>query len=183
MACFPLRHYDMMRAIMLSLIVVSACASAAPPAPTSTPAAVAESRFRNVSELVLAEIDETREVGVHAALRYPQRQRQLRIEAGFAAIFIVDTSGAVELPSVTFAHRVPLDFMQSVCIHLRQQRFAQVMRDGVPRRAMGVRDFVFALQGGRWFGRRYDIAPIRQAILEKGIPASIPQLEGEAHCP
>ena len=85
--------------------------------------------------------------------------------------------------SITFARHVPLDFMQSVYSHLHQQRFAVIERGDAKRRALAVRDFTFALQGGRWMGRRYDIEPIRQAIIEKEIPASIPQLEGEAHCP
>lgn len=171
-----------MRALVLYVLALSACAGGTPSVQTSPGATVPNSRFPNAKDLVFAEVDEATQDGRTAELRYPPRQRQLRIEAGLAAIFVIDESGMVEPPSITVAHSVPLDFVQSVCNHLRQRRFAVVTRAGAPRRALAARDFTFALQGGRWMGRRFDIESIRRAIKEKGIPASIPQLETEVHC-
>ena len=139
-----------MRSFVDSLLTVTACASTPPRAPVSAPAPLAEIHFANPNVLVLAELDGTKEVGVTAALRYPRRQRQLRIEAEFATIFAIDTSGAGEPGSITFCapcsggfHAVAVHAPSSAAVRVRR-----TCRGGTSR--VGREGFYLRAASGRW---------------------------------
>lgn len=74
--------------------------------------------------------------------RYPAGARARGDEAKVIVAFIIDTSGAVELPSLTLLTRPNREFDDAVCTYLARVRFAMPTP---ARRALVVWPFEFAL--------------------------------------
>lgn len=156
-----------------------ACTPTPAPSVATTPS---EPRFRAPGDLVLADSGEAKPVNRDRHPRYPVDMRDAGIEAGFAALFVVDTTGHVEYPTISFTAGVAPSFRAAVCSYLRDTQFTPVVRDGAPRHALVVNPFTFALSGGIWYGRRYDGEPLRRAIVTDGIASAVARLEAQPHC-
>jgi hypothetical protein len=108
--------------------------------------------------------------------------RSSGVEAGFVSLFVLDTSGRVEYPTITFAPDVARSFRVAVCSYLFRMRFTPVIRDGAPRRALVITPWTFALERGQWEKRQYDVGPLRRAVAAEGLPSAVTQLEAQPHC-
>lgn len=156
-----------------------ACASGPVPSASNAPS---EPRFRATGDLILADSSEVKPLDTGRFPRFPVDMKAAGVEAGFAALLVLDTAGRVEYPTVSFTSDVARPFQVAVCSYLRTMRFTPVMRDGAPRRALVIAPWTFGLEGGVWEKRRYDAEPLRRAIVAEGLPAAVAQLEDRPHC-
>jgi hypothetical protein len=108
--------------------------------------------------------------------------RSSGVEAGFVSVFVLDTSGRVEYPTITFSSDAAPPFRAVVCSYLFMMRFTPVIRDGAPRRALVITPWIFGLEGGRWEKRQYDVEPLRRAVAAEGLPTAVTRLEAQPHC-
>ena len=164
---------------LAATIVHWACVSRPAGPPATAPSAP---RFIAPGNLVLADSNEAKPKSVGRLPRYPADLKAAGVEAGFAVMFVVDTAGRVEYPTISFAPDVARPFQAAVCAYLRTSRFSPVIRDGVPRRALVINPWTFGLEGGVWERRQYDAEPLRRAIVAEGIPSAIARLEAQPHC-
>jgi hypothetical protein len=130
----------------------------------------------------LADTGEAKPTRYERFPRYPAKLKSAGMEAGFAALFVLDTAGRVEYETVSFAPDVAAEFRAVVCSYLRDTQFSPTVRDGRPRRALVIGPFTFALEGGEWWRRRYDAEPLRRGIITEGIVGAVAQLEARQHC-
>jgi hypothetical protein len=114
--------------------------------------------------------------------RFPADMKAADVEAGFAVLFVLDTAGRVEYPTVSFPTDVPRPFQVAVCSYLRGTRFAAVTRDGARHRALVISPWTFGLEGGVWYRHRYDAEPLRRAVVAEGVASVVAQLEARPHC-
>jgi hypothetical protein len=131
---------------------------------------------------VLADSGEAKPTESGRLPRYPADMKAAGAEAAFASLFVLDTAGRVEYPSVSFAPEVARPFQVAVCSYLRNMRFTPVVRDGAPRRALVIAPWTFGLDGGVWANRRYDAEPLRRAVVAEGLASVTAQLEARPHC-
>ena len=156
--------------------VLWACASAAVSNAPVGP------RIRSAGDLVLADSSEVKPLDVSRFPKFPPDQKAAGEEAAFAVIFVLDTLGRVEYPTVSFGPEVARPFALAVCAYLRDARFTPVVRDGIARRAFVIADWTFALEGGAWYRRQFDTAPLRQAVIASGLVRTSAHMEELAHC-
>ena len=77
--------------------------------------------------------------------RYPMNLRMAGVEGSAAAEFVVDTAGAVVLPSIRIFSQTDPDFARAVITALPQARFVPQRDDGVPVCQRVIQPFVFTL--------------------------------------
>lgn len=170
------------RLVCLSFAAIlgqGACASR--PA-NATADASAEPRFQAVSELILADSGEAQMADAGRLPTFPAELKATGVEAGFTALFVVDTTGRAEYRTISFAPAIARPFQAVVCSYLRSAQFTPVIRDGVRRRALVINPWTFGLEGGVWQNRRYDPEPLRHAIIAEGLPSAVARLEAQPHC-
>jgi hypothetical protein len=174
-----MKRYRVVCIAIAATLLHTACAAGPIPRASNAPS---ESRFRVPGELVLADSSEVKPVHGGLLPRYPAEMKASGGEAGFAALFVLDTTGRVEYPTVSFTSDVARPFQVAVCSYLRSTRFTPVIRDGVSRRALVIAPWTFGLEGGIWQNRLYDAEPLRQALVAEGLPSAVAQLEAQPHC-
>jgi hypothetical protein len=113
---------------------------------------------------------------------YPPEERAHGGEAGFLVAFVLDTAGHAELPTVSFINNTTRAFVRSVCIFYRNARFEPARSAGVPVRALTVQPWVFALDGGQWYGKRVDATPVRETFRRDGAEAAMSEIQHLQHC-
>lgn len=153
------------------------------PAPAAESVPDAGGPFVPPEGLVLAETSEIRSVSKTPAPRYPTNERARGIEGGFAVVYVVDTAGVIQYPSIAFSGDARPAFRESVCEYLRGTRLTPIVRDGRPAAALVVRPFEFGIVGGRQERNRYTVEPLMDAIRRDGIPATLRALASQPHCP
>jgi TonB family protein len=77
--------------------------------------------------------------------RYPTEPRARREQAEITAAFIIDTTGKVELPSITLLTSPNREFDRSVCVFLERARYTGQAKP--VRRLLVATSFVFAITG------------------------------------
>jgi hypothetical protein len=176
MGSFPMCIQRVCHALLFTSIAVGTAAAQVK--------GVSVPRFAQPFELVIVDSAESRPLPSRAHLRYPPSERARQHEAGFTAVFVVDTLGRVEWQSTSFLGTAPPLFREAVCTLLREQRFTPISRDGKLRRGLVVTDFTFSLGKGyeRW-AKNFTIAPsIRASIDREGIAQAILAIETQPHC-
>jgi hypothetical protein len=175
-------QHQISRQRMLStrLIALSTIALCAHFGPTSLRAQdVPLARYGIVDELVLADSGEAR-----LLKRSNVADLGLRDRAGpvsFIMVFVIDTTGKVEMPSASFGNDVPSDFVRAMCRILQGGEYEPVVREGRRRRALVVASLM--MQSGDSQGRGFaPSGPLRTAIKANGIVASLPQFAKLPHC-
>ena len=160
----------------------SACGgSKATPAPAPQPL-TREERFPRPQEVVVVDTSDTSPISPQPRMNFPLDIMSRRIEAAFGTIFIIDTLGHVEMPSVTFITETPPSLRNSVCEFVAKWRFAPVKRDNARRRAALVIPWVFARQGGALDGHKMDSRPITNSLRQRGFAAYVAELDTLPHC-
>ena len=143
-----------------------------------------KSRYGDDQDVVLAEVLESNATSSDQPHEYPKDSLGNRQGANFLAAFLVDTTGHVDMKTVSFVRDAPAHLRGQVCKNLAGDIFRPVTRSGRLRRALVVRPFDF-LPGGQsatvvTAGMRFDST--RAAIEAKGIHASLAELENRPHC-
>jgi Gram-negative bacterial tonB protein. len=161
----------------LSLLVAACASSISQSTGTGSP----EPRFDMSTDIVLADTSEAKPASGRLP-RYPADAKAAGMEAGFATVFVEDTTGRVEYGTVSFTTNVAPPFRNAVCSYLRTVRLAPVVRDGRPRRALVIAPWAFGLEGGQWQRQRYDAEPLRRSVGAEGIRATVARLESQPHC-
>jgi hypothetical protein len=121
-------------------------------------------------------------------IRYPDAERMQGIQAAFAFAFLVDAAGHPEYQTVSFIGAAAPAFFTEACRWLRDVRYAPIVRDGAPRRALLVSELTFGLQrvDPAKSGQHVltpNVEKIRHELIAKGLEASVRELEGRRHCP
>jgi hypothetical protein len=134
-------------------------------------------------EPVLANVLEARASTRGAPLRFAVA-RSDSLQARFLAVYVLDTTGAVDRSSVRFvAERRPV-FRQGVCEYLASTTFDPVRRAGQLRRALVVAEYRYLYRGNipttEAAGARYDSA--RAAIIAKGVRPALAELKNAPSC-
>jgi Gram-negative bacterial TonB protein C-terminal len=166
----------------VAAFLASGCASAARSAANVAKPASGFSWTND--DLIVADTAVGRRLIEGRAPRYPAEERLRGGEAGFLAAFVLDTTGRVELPSVSFIGTAPDPFARAACNHFRSARFTPVpQRAGIPVRALVVTDLVFAVEGGSWYGKTLDATPARERFRQEGAAKALAEMKPLQHCP
>jgi len=140
-------------------------------------------RIADVQSIIVADSAEPHEVDRRVPLRYPLAERRAGIEAEFITVFVLDTTGRVEMPSVSLVGTVPRAFWQEVCRYLSRMQITPIRRNGQPRRALVVNPFSFALDGGELGRRPRETGEaVRKSILADGVAQAAIAFEPLPHC-
>jgi TonB family protein len=116
-------------------------------------------------------------------VRYPGGDRARKTETVVVA-FIVDTTGRVEYPTVSFLQTARQPLHESVCDVLRAARFSPGQSQGRTQRAVVVVPFSFAVLRDVLEGMpTFDIASYQRALANQPRDSVIAQLERAPHCP
>lgn len=164
---------------------LAACATASRAADTLAPS---EARFTDLASIVISDSGEGSLIPYTARVRYPEIQRTTNAEAAFAFVFVLDTTGKAEYPTISFIGNAQQPFFVEACRWLRMVRFERVRRDGVARRSLVVGNLSFTLQRRPEEAEHYvpirevDVEPIRRALRTKGVASSVQELEARPHC-
>ena len=165
-----------------AVLLVRGCASANRPADGTT--LTASSFSWTDTDLVVEDTLVRRQLVEGRTPRYPDGERARREEAAFLVAFVLDTTGRAELPSVSFIGKATDPFARAVCNSFRTARYAPVAyRAGVPVRALGILETVFAIEGGEWYGKTLDGNPIRQRFGKEGAASALGEMRALRHCP
>jgi hypothetical protein len=98
--------------------------------------------------------------------------------------FVVDTTGRVEFPTISFLQTARQPLHQSVCDALSSTRFAPGVSQRVPKRSLMVMPFSFAVLRDVLQGMpAFDIASYQRALAQQPRDSIIAQLERAPHCP
>lgn len=140
----PLRgRTGMLIGVILGIIAATGCGI---PGPIPFTPAPGQPRFADTARIISDSIP----VPVHAlrSLRHPEYPVAEMTQAAnglLVALFVIDTSGQVELPTISFARSDEQDFERSVCEFLRSVQYVPITIHGHPRRVL-VRDvFQFSM--------------------------------------
>jgi len=169
------------------LLATIACA----PKPNAASADItpaSRTHFGDLAGVVIADSIEGPRIVHGAQLRYPDAERMQNIEAAFAFAFLIDQAGRPELESVSFIGGAAPAFFTEACHWLQEVRYAPVVRDGVPHRALLVSQLTFGLERvdpARAGQRAHtpNVEKIRRELIAKGLKESVRELEGRRHCP
>lgn len=173
-----------MRLVRRTSLALGICAatSCTPRIPVDEASQPGGPRVVRPDEIVVATNEEMRQVeGV--AIRYPSAERSLGVEASFAAAFVVDTSGRPEFRSVTIVSDALPAFVRALCEKIGMMRYAPVIRDATPRRALFVTDWEFTLGREGNPPKPFDVRPWRERLMAGGPVAAAAYLESGRHCP
>jgi hypothetical protein len=179
----PLTFVRAVVVLPMIMLATSACGSntAKVGAPEPAPVFVGE-RFPRPQEVVVADTSDTRPFTPRPAFRVPLDIQSRRVEAAFGTIMIIDTTGRVEMPSVTFITDTPRSLQAAVCDVLRKERFSPVMHDQRPRRAALVMPWIIGYFGGQLEKTRMDPTPITNSLRQRGLAAYVAELDTLPHC-
>ena len=126
---------------------------------------------------------ETKPVSRGAPVRFAVA-RSDSLEARFLAVYIVDTTGAVDLSSVRFVSEARPAFRRGTCESLASTKYAPLHRAGRARRFVMVSEYRYLYRGNipteEPAGARYDSA--RAAITGQGVNVALAQLANAPSC-
>lgn len=132
---------------------------------------------------VLPVVLETKPVSPRAPVRFAVA-RSDSLQARFLAVYIVDTTGAVDLSSVRFVSEARPAFRRGVCESLASTKYAPLHRAGRARRFLMVSEYRYLYRGNipteEPAGARYDSA--RAAIAGQGVNVAVAQLANAPNC-
>lgn len=141
------------------------------------------SRYPANPSLVIADSGEARISDRRVSMQYPLPERQAGIEASLTAVFVLDTTGRVEMSTVTLVGPGPPAFRAEICRWLSRIQVEPVVRDGVRYRALVVNPFSFMLTGGALAQQPRETGEaLRKAIIVDGIPHAALLLDPFPHC-
>lgn len=112
--------------------------------------------------------------------RYPDGARARGEQARVIAAFIIDTTGAPELPSITLLTPANDAFDQSVCAYFRRAHFT--WRAGPPRRALFVWPFEFELNGEPPLAPSPDLGELSRMLDALPRTELVQRLSAGRHC-
>ena len=155
--------------------------------PQSPPASLSGPRFPAPATIVIAPdsgVDAVADAsGEPVFPRYPVAERNAGTQAWPLVAYVVDTSGAVEVQTLTFLDPPPpFGFRQALCDWAARARFTPLRLDGHPRRALLVHPWSFEVSGGV---RRPlpDPSPYRTRFRAMPPEAVAAELAILPHCP
>jgi hypothetical protein len=132
---------------------------------------------------VLPGVLETKPVSPGAPVRFAVA-RSDSLQARFLAVYIVDTTGAVDQSSVRFVAEARPAFRRGVCESLASTKYAPLHRAGRARRFVMVSEYRYLYRGNipteEPAGARYDSA--RAAIAGQGVNVALAQLANAPSC-
>lgn len=141
------------------------------------------------ADLVVADsMEPTRPKGFYP--QYPPQLQMEEREGKLVAVYVVDTTGKVDLATVRFLLDAPRPFATSICAMLRKAPFEPLRRDGQLRPALVVDAFGFfighpgsnAEAEAQWKKERPNIQAVREAIRLEGLPAARRELALRPGC-
>lgn len=116
-------------------------------------------------------------------VRYPGGERARKTETLIVA-FVVDTTGSVEYPTISFLQAARRPLHQSVCNALSATRLSPGLSQGRPQRSLMVMPFSFAVLRDVLQGMpTVDMASYRRTLANQPRDSLIAQLERAPHCP
>ena len=136
-------------------------------------------RYGIADELVLADSGEV--IFANGPPRMDYGPRGAPSSAAFIMVFVVDTLGRVEMPSVSFGEAVAAPFIKAVCHALRDAEFRPVRREGVLRRALVVQNLIVQRSDMPSAGL-VSSEPLRRAIASNGIVETLAIFVKQSHC-
>jgi hypothetical protein len=132
---------------------------------------------------VLPGVLETKPVSPGAPVRFAVAGSD-SLQARFLAVYIVDTTGAVDLSTVRFVSEARPAFQRGVCESLASTKYAPLHRAGRARRFVLVSEYRYLYRGNipteEPAGARYDSA--RAAIAGQGVNVALAQLVNVPSC-
>jgi hypothetical protein len=174
-------YKDLIRQLTLAgSLALVACATAS----RGTQSATAGPRFPNAGELTIAMADDSlpRPTSLPRGPVYPVSLRDDRVTGQLMAAFVVDTSGRVELPSITFVEPAHADFQKSVCDFLRDTPFIPARRDGMPQRTLVFAPFRFTLSTEPPLGPQTNVNVYKTRARSLPREELVAELEKGQHC-
>jgi hypothetical protein len=136
-------------------------------------------RYGIADEIVLADSGDVRFVATPPPLEFGPRDPQ--VSAAFVVMFIVDTLGRVEMPSVSFGNDVLPSFVKAVCRGLGDAEYHPMRRDGSLRRALVVEALMIQRSNSPSVDS-VSAEPLRKAIKEYGVVEILPIFARQPHC-
>jgi hypothetical protein len=169
-----------MRPLHPSILIptFAVCALFAPQRALGQESALA--RYGVVDELVLADSSEVRLAQKPKATDLGLRGQYA--SASFIVLFIVDTLGRVEMPSVSFGNDVPKPFMNAACIALHAVEYMPIRRDGIARRVVTIENWSIQRADTPGAGK-VSPEPLRNMMRSNGIIEMLPIFAQQPHCP
>ena len=113
--------------------------------------------------------------------RYPVGLRGGGVTGQLVAAFVIDSTGRVEFPSITFVESAHA-FHKSVCDFLRDSRFVPRRHDGVPQRTLVFMPFRFWLSTAPPLGPAPNVKVYQTRARELPREELVAELEKRPHC-
>jgi TonB family protein len=115
--------------------------------------------------------------------QYPVELRGAGVTGQLVAAFVIDGSGRVEAPSISFVEPAPHpDFHKSVCEFLREARFIPARSGGGPQRTLVFMPFRFLLSTAPPLGPQSDVKQYQTRARELPREELVAELEKRPHC-
>jgi TonB family protein len=141
-------------------------------------------RFPNAGGLTIAMSDGSlpHQAGIDRVPRYPVGLRSGGVTGQLIVAFVIDSTGRVEFPSISFVESAHPEFHKSVCDFVREARFIPPRRDGVPQRILVFMPFRFTLSTAPPLGPQTNVAVYQRRASERPREELVAELEGRPHC-
>ena len=166
-------------ACVLGVLVAEACASRAP-----LPV-VSSGRFERVDQILVAPESGSVKIKVRGwgHIVYPIAAAGRGAEAWPVVGYVVDTTGRVELRTMTFFPPTPpAEFQKSICDWAYTVRFTPPLVDGQPRRVFFVQPFTFSRDKNTGSRHVPDVKFVADELRGSPSGVAIARLEPLPHC-
>jgi TonB family protein len=175
-----MHNYLIRRFPLAGCLALIACATATRGAqyPDSAP------RFPNASELTIAMADDSlpRPARIDCGPRYPIGLRDDGVTGQLIAALVIDSTGRVEFPSISFVESAHPDFQKSVCDFLRDARFIPPRSGGVRQRTLVFMPFRFSLSIAPPLGPQPNVKVYQTRARQLPGEELVAELEKRPHC-
>lgn len=123
-------------------------------------------------------------IGIH--MPYPDAERAAEHTAFPVVAFVVDTTGVIEVPTISFLDDTKPPFQKALCEYLPQLRYEPLVIGGTKMRALVVASYGFNTLATPDAGakvRSHLLArQLQETFATQPVENVIPELERQSHC-